>query len=70
MAAGVDFLQLFDGDFGVDRRRVQLLMSEQLLDVTDVGPVFQHVRRAGVPQSVAAAFAPESGLFQPGRDHA
>src|SRR5271165_4754457 len=58
MTAGVDFLQLFDGDFGVDRRRVQLLVSEQLLDVTDVGPVFQHVRRAGVPQNVATALVP------------
>ena len=70
MTAGVDFLQLFDGDFGVDRRRVQLLVSEQLLDVTNVGPVFQHVRGARMPQDVAAALVFESGPFQPGRHHA
>ena len=53
-------------DFGVDRRGVELLVSEQLLDETDVGPVFQHVRGAGVPQDVAAAFALQPGLLQPG----
>ena len=57
MAAGVNLLQLLDGDFGVDRRGVELLVSEQLLDETDVGPVFQHVRGATVAQDVAAAFA-------------
>jgi hypothetical protein len=35
MAPGVDFLQLADGDFGVDSGRLELLVSEQLLDVTD-----------------------------------
>ena len=44
-------------DFGVNGGGVELLVSEQLLDEPDVGPVFQHVRGAGVPQDVAAAFA-------------
>ena len=61
MAAGVNLLKLFDADFGVNRRRVEFFVSEQLLDEPDVGPVLQHVRGAGVPQHVAAAFA-----FQPG----
>ena len=56
MAAGVDFLQLADGDFGVDGGRLQLLVSEQLLDVADVRPAFEHVRGAGVTQQMAASF--------------
>ena len=47
MAAGVDFLELFDADFGVNRRGVEFFMPQQLLDEPDVGPVFQHVRGAG-----------------------
>ena len=57
MTAGVNFLKLFDADFGVDGRGVELFVAKQLLDKPDVRPVFQHVRRAGVPQDVAAAFA-------------
>ena len=41
MAAGVNFLELFDRDFGVDRGRVELLVSEQLLDEPDVRAVLQ-----------------------------
>jgi hypothetical protein len=70
MAAGVNFLKLFDADLGVNRGRVKFLMSKQLLDEPDVRPVFQHVRRAGVPQDVAAAFALQPGLGQPRRHHA
>ena len=70
MAAGVNLLKLFDADFGVNGRGVELLVAEQLLDEPDVRPVFQHVRRAGVPQDVAAAFALQPGLAQPRRHHA
>jgi len=70
MAAGVNLLKLFDRDFGVNRRRVELLVSEQLLDEADVGPVFEHVRGATVAQHVAATFAFEPGLPQPGGHHA
>jgi hypothetical protein len=70
MAAGVNLLQLFDGDFGVNGGGVQLLVSEQLLDETDVGPVFQHVRGAGVAQDMAAPFPFQPGLAQPGGHHA
>jgi hypothetical protein len=56
MAAGVNLLKLLDADFGIDRGGVEFLVSEQLLDEADVGPVLQHVRGAGVAQHVAAAF--------------
>ena len=54
MAAAVHFLKLADVDLGINRRRFQLLMAEQLLDIPDVLPAFEHVRRARVPQHVAA----------------
>jgi len=56
MTAGVDFLQLADGDFGVNGGGLQLLVSEQLLDVTDVRAAFEHLRGAGVPKQMATAF--------------
>jgi len=68
MTAGVDFLQLADGDFGVNGGGLQLLVSEQLLDVADVRAAFEHVRGAGVPQQVATAF--QSRRFHPGGGHA
>jgi hypothetical protein len=58
MAAGVNFLKLFDADLGVNGRGVKFFMPKQLLDEPDVRPVFQHVRRAGVPQQVARGHAP------------
>jgi len=70
MAAGVDFLQLADGDFGVNGGRLQLLVAEQLLDETDVRAVLQHVRGATVPQRVATAFALQPGLLEPAAHHA
>jgi len=45
-------------------------MAEQLLDETDVGPAFQHVRGASVPERVAAALAWHARLLQPARHHA
>ena len=52
MTAGVNFLKLFDADFGVDGRGVELFVAKQLLDKPDVRPVFQHVPGARVPQDV------------------
>ena len=62
MAAGVNLLKLFDADFGVNGRGVEFFVSKQLLDKPDVSAVFQHVRGAGVPQDVAAAFALQPDL--------
>jgi len=69
MAAGVNFLKLFDADLGVNCRGVEFFMAEQLLDEPDVRPVFQHVRRAGVPQQMARGHAPRH-LFDPRGHHA
>lgn len=68
MAAGVDFLQLADGDFSVNRGRLQLLVTEQLLDVADVRAAFEHVRGAGVAEQVATAF--QARRFHPVGGHA
>jgi len=70
MAAGVNFLKLFDAHLGVDGGGVEFLVAEQLLDETDVRAVFQHVGGAGMTQRMATAFAFQPGLFEPGRDHA
>ena len=70
MTAGVNFLKLFDADFGVNRGRDEFFMAKQLLDKPDVRPVFQHVRGAGVPQDVAATPAFQPGPGQPRRHHA
>jgi len=54
----MNLLQLFDADLGVNGRGVELGVAEQLLDKPDVRPVFQHVRRACVPQQVARRHPP------------
>jgi len=69
MATGVNFLKLFDADLGVNRRGVEFLMPQQLLDEPDVRPVFQHVRRAGVPEQMARRHAPRH-LLDPRGHHA
>ena len=46
MAAGANFLQLLDADFGANRRSVEFLVPEKLLNEPDVGSVLQHVARA------------------------
>ena len=53
----MDLAQLRNRDLGVNLRRVEPLVSEQLLDEADFGPVLQHVGRARVPQQVARADA-------------
>ena len=50
MTPAVDFLQLEDAHLGVDRGGVEVLVSEQLLDVADVGSAFEHVGSAGMTQ--------------------
>src|ERR1700746_2635539 len=41
-----------DGDAGVERRRVELLVSEQNLDDTDIGLLLQEMRGKAVPQGM------------------
>src|SRR5215472_13202772 len=43
-----------DGDAGVERRRVELLVSEQSLDDPDIGLLLQEMRGKAVPQCVNA----------------
>ena len=61
MGALVNFLQVPDGDLGVDAGGVEPGVAEELLHDADVGSVFVHVGRAAVAQEVAA-----SGLLDPG----
>lgn len=62
MAVLVDLLKLFDRDFGVDGRRLQLLVAEQLLNLADVSPAFEQVRGARVPEHVTEAGTADASL--------
>ena len=44
----------------IDLRGLQAGVAKLLLDVADVGPVFQHEGRAGVPEQVTTAGLPHS----------
>lgn len=55
MRCRMDLFELPDRHLRVDLRRVQPRMSEHLLDEPDVGPVFEHQYRHGVPEQVASA---------------
>lgn len=59
----MDVLQQLDANLGVHLRRLQLRVSKQLLDDAHVGPVFEHVRGAGVAQQVAVARPAWVGFF-------
>jgi hypothetical protein len=50
VAPRVDFEELADGHFGVDRGCFEFFVAEQLLDKPDVGAAFEHVRGTGVTQ--------------------
>ena len=54
----MDCLQLDDAHFGIDGGCFELGVSEQLLDVADVGAAFEQVRGAGVAKQVRSAFVP------------
>ena len=58
---GVDTLQLTDADLGINLGRVQVGMSEHLLDKPDVGTIFEHERGARMPEQMTAAVG-DSGL--------
>ena len=60
---GMNELELADAYAGVDGGGLEVFVAEQLLDVADVGPAFEHVRGAGVAEQVAPAlFAPDTGV--------
>ncbi len=64
VASGVDGLELEDGDVGVDGGGFEAGVAEQLLDVADVGPVFEHVRGAGVAEEVAGPDGLDPGAVE------
>ena len=64
------FAELFDGHRRVNLGRIQFGMTEELLDVADVGTTLQHVRGAAMPEQVARALAPEPRRPDPGGHHA
>ena len=65
MGGGVDGFQLLNADLGVNFRRAQFGVSEELLDEADVGSAFQHQGGAGVTEQVAtAALADVGGVDQ------
>ncbi len=49
----MNLLQLMNTDLGVNTRRVQGSMTEQLLDIPDVGSILQHQRSTGMPEQMA-----------------
>ena len=63
MGLAVHRFELFDAHLGVNRCRFKLLVAKELLDETDVGPTLEHVSRAGVPQEMTRAGAPDLSLF-------
>jgi|GEM_PF-4095256 len=54
MAAAVNFLQLTDIDLGIDGGGLEFCVAQELLNLPHVDTTFQHVRRARMPNHVAA----------------
>lgn len=48
-------------DVGVDHRRLNLFVPQQILNGSDVVPVFEHVGREGVPEGVGRDVLAEIG---------
>ena len=55
MAAAVNFLQLTDIDLGIDGGGLEFCVAQELLNLPHVDTTFQHVRRARMPNHVAAS---------------
>jgi len=52
----VGLLELFNADMGVDLRATQRGVAEHLLDVANVGSVFEHERGHGVAEDMGRSF--------------
>jgi len=59
----VDLDQLLDADLGVNLRRFELLVAEQLLDEADVRAAFEHVRGAAACRSSCGSGAGAADSF-------
>lgn len=62
----MDFLQLKDAHFRINGGGLELHVSEQLLDVANVGAAFQQVGRAGVAEEMATARPADAGFAHGG----
>ena len=63
MGPRVHFLELLDAHFSVNLSCLEFCVPQELLDKADVGPAFEHVRSAGVPEEVATAASSNVGLL-------
>ena len=69
MGLAVDASELLNADLGVDAGRVQAGVTEQLLDVADVGSTFEHVGGAGVTKQVTGSIPFDASRFYGLADH-
>jgi len=65
MGGGVDGFQLLNADLGVNFRRAQFGVSEELLDEPDVGSALEHQGGAGAAEQVATAVLAEIYFHRP-----
>lgn len=56
VVVGVDLLEAFDGEVGVEFGGFELLVAEELLDGAEIGPVVEEVGGAGMAEEVTGAF--------------
>ena len=69
MAPGVDFLQIVDGNMGVDLGRFQGFMTEKLLDMADRGTVLHHVGGTGMAEGMGEDVLSYSRLLHTALDY-
>jgi len=62
MAASDHLLQVFDRHPGIKASGLQVLMSQKLLDVPDIGGAFQEMGGAGVTKAMRVCWARDPGL--------
>jgi len=66
MGVGVDLQDALDGHLGVELCGLELRVSEELMDRSDIGPVLEHLRRAGVAENLAGPALLDAGGVGPG----
>jgi len=65
----MDVLELADADAGVDFGALKVGVTEHLLDIADISPVFEHERGHGVPEQMAGTFFGNAGRGDIAADH-
>jgi hypothetical protein len=61
VGGGVDLLEVADGDVGVDLGGGYVGVAEEVLDVAEIGTVFEHQGGGRVPEEVAGAALADDG---------